>query len=345
LFGQSINYAVSDKHSFVLPKGKLELKSAYLKMNDTLDILNIKDSVVGTSTTLRTSGDMDGYDLELRYGLTKKDTIIINYQSWDIDYSEALLQNRRLELINRYNIYTNNYSFFNSLSIDIGYKRDSSDSLDFKKDNSINSLIKKIKPNSDIYLEDGDIHYGDSTFTIYDNVGNKIYPYISIENLSSTSYMARLLLSKKISYHSLFDIYVAYRDIKITTGINIYPKVSMIDNILNGHDMPILDRDEKNLDIGFSYTIESDKYIYEIDYQYTKIFRDSETSYIDYNHVLDASISKKVTKSLLLYIGGRLMLEQFNTDIPYLYNKYTKASFDKKYGFAKFGMVYSFRGI
>ena len=345
MIAQNINYAVSNKHSFTLPKGKLELKSAYLKMNDTLDIFNLKEKIVGNSTTLSQSGDMDGYDLELRYGLTSKNTLLFNYQAWDIDYSKTILKNRRLELINRYNIYSNKYSFFNSLSFDIGYRKDSSNSLDIKDDKTINSLIKKIKPNSNLSIQNGAIHSGNSTFSIYNNVGNAISPYISIENLTSRSYMLRGLLTKKISNSSVFNFYIALKNIKITTSIDIYPKISIIDSLLGDYSMPILDRNEKNLDIGFLYIIEQRNYIYEFNYQYTKIFRTSDISYIDYNHTVDASITKKISKSLLVYVAGRLMLKQFNTDIPYLYNKYTKTSFDKKYGFTKFGMVYSFKGF
>ncbi|MNN81568.1 hypothetical protein D3C81_1984060 [compost metagenome] len=36
------------------------------------------------------------------------------------------------------------------------------------------------------------------------------------------------------------------------------------------------------------------------------------------------------------------MLHQFNGVIPYLYNKYTKNKYDKKYGYAKVGFVYNF---
>jgi len=345
LFAQNINYAVSDKHSFTLPKGKLEIKSAYLKMNDTIDVLNIKKSVVGSSSTLSSSGDMDGYDLELRYGLNSKDTWLLNYQTWNVQYSGSVLKNKRVEAINRYNLYNNDYSFFNSLSFDVGYRRDSSDPLDIKNDDTINSLIKKIKPTSTISVDNGTIHSGDSTFSLYDKTGNIMPTYISIENMSSRSYMLRLFLAKKISPYAIFDFYVAIKDIKITTSVGIYPKSSLTDSLLGDFKMPILDRDERNLDIGFVYTIEKNDYIYELNYQYTKIFRDADVSYVDYNNIIDASIAKKISKSLLIYVGARLMLEQFNTDIPYLYNKYTKTSFDKKYGFAKIGIVYSFRGL
>ena len=36
------------------------------------------------------------------------------------------------------------------------------------------------------------------------------------------------------------------------------------------------------------------------------------------------------------------MFQQFNSSLPYLYNKYTQTQFDKKYGFAKFGLAYKF---
>jgi len=151
------------------------------------------------------------------------------------------------------------------------------------------------------------------------------------------------LLGKIFSEHSILDFYLGFKYTKITTGISFYPnKNSFINDSLKSYKIPNMNRDEKNINIGFSYLLEKYDFIYEFNYEYDKMFRDSDISYIDYNHIVNASIGMKVMKNALVYIGGRLMMEQFNSDIPYLYNRYTKTQFDHKYGFAKIGFVYRF---
>ena len=275
LLSQNLNYAVSDRHAFTLPKGKLQIESSYLKVNDTIDILNIRDSQGDTPL-----GDMDGYDIALRYGLRDDDSIFISYNWWRLEYSGTLLKNKKIDIFNRYNIVTNRYGVLNSLSIDVGYTKDSADT------------------------------------TLY-------------SNLNSNSYYSRILIAKKISSNALLDLYLGYKKIDIKGNLSLTS----------------LDRDEDNINMGFVYTLQSSEYIYEFNYEYNRLFRESSVSHIDYNHIIDASISKVVNSNLLLYVGWRVMSQQFNTDIPYLYNSSTKDEFDKKYGFAKVGIVYSFRGL
>ena len=326
-----------------MKKDALEMKSAYLKVNDTLDVLNIKEKTLGKDSKYGSIGDLDGCDFALRYGATSKDTVILNYQRWNIDYGDSTLQNNKLKIVNKYNLFYNQYSFFNAFTIDLGYIQDSSVPLLITSDASLNALIQKIKPGTSIKLNNGTILKGDSTFTLYDRVGNLIKPYLSIENLKSKSYLTRVLLGKKLSSNALIDLYLGARIIDITSAVNFYPNNNTFINKLAGDfKSPNLNRNEKSLELGFVYTHKVGKMIYEFNYEYDKIFRDADVSYIDKNSIINFAIAREITKSTLIYMGGKLMQQQFNTDIPYLYNKYTKTKFNKKYGFASFGAVYKF---
>ena len=192
-------------------------------------------------------------------------------------------------------------------------------------------------------MDNGDIVTGDSSITFYDRDGNKNYPSIDIDNLKSNAYYIRMLVGKKISDFSLFDFYMGYRYTKINSGISFYPDNPLTRDMLKGHTIPNLNRDEKDLQVGFSYLLQLWKFTGEFNYEFNKIFRDADVSYLDISHTVDASISMEVTKNSLVYLGGKLMMQQFNSDIPYLYNRYTKTQFDHKYGFTKFGVIYKFR--
>ena len=340
LNAEGIDYAVSNKHSYLLQKNNLDIKASYLKVNDTLDVLNLKEKQFNN---LGSIGDMDGYSLELRYGISAKDSIFTNLQRWNVNYGDSTLKNNKYDIFNRYQIVKNSSSFFNSLLFDLGFEQNSASPIVISSDTSLNALIKKIKPNSNIKVDNGDIISGDSRITVYDKNGNKIYPYITINHLKSNSYYGRIMLGKQFTNYSFLDLYIGYKYTQITTAVSFYPDNSLIRNMIKDYNIKDMNRNEQNLNLGFYYLLQIGKFIGEFNYEYNKLFRDTDVSYNDTSHTIDASISTYVTKNILVYIGGRLMMEQFNTDIPYLYNKYTKTQFDHKYGFAKFGLLYKFR--
>ena len=342
LFAQSsVNYAVSDMHSFVLPKNSFEIKTSYLKVNDTIDVFHLKEKKF---KSLGSIGDMDGYSLALRYGLSNRDSIFASAQRWNVNYGDSTLKNNKINLFNRYLLLHKPDAFFNNLSIDVGFSQDSANDIVISNDKSLNALLKKMKPNGTNHFDDGSIVSGDTTLTLYDKQGNKIYPHISIGDLSDRSYYTRLLVGKRFSKDSILDFYVGCKYTTITTKISFYPNNnSFVNKLIKNYKIPNMNRDEKNINIGLSYLLQKYGFIGELNYEYDKMLRDSDVSYLDYNHIFNASLGRKVGENTLIYIGGRLMMEQFNSDIPYLYNRYTKTQFDHKYGFAKIGLVYRFQ--
>jgi len=340
LYGSENSYAVSNKHSFALPKNSFEIKASYLKVNDTIDVLNLKEKKF---KSLGSIGDMDGYSLALRYGLSNKDSIFVSGQRWNVDYGDSTLKNNKINLFNRYLLLHNPDAFFNNLSIDVGFSQDSANDIVISNDRSLNALIKKIKPDGTNHFNDGSIVSGDTTITLYDKNGNKIYPHISIGDLSDRSYYARLLVGKTFSKDSILDFYIGCKYTTITTKISFYPNNSFINGLIKNYKFPNMNRNEKNINVGFSYLLQKYGFVGELNYEYNRMLRDSDVSYLDYNHIFNASLGRKIGKNTLIYIGGRLMMEQFNSDIPYLYNRYTKTQFDHKYGFAKIGLIYKFK--
>ena len=340
LYASNVNYVISDKHSFVLPKNSLEVQMSYLKVNDALDIFHLKEKQFNN---LGSIGDMDGYHLALRYGVTNKDSIFVSTQRWNIDYIDSTLKNNKYTAFNRYELIDAPKAFLNSLSFDIGFEQNSATPIKVANDRFLNALLKKMKPNSKIKVDNGNILLDDTSITFYDKKGNKIYPYIALNNLKSNSYFTRVLIGKEFSKKSLLDFYLGFKYTTITTGTSFYPNNSLTNSMLKNHTMPNLNRDEKDVQVGFSYFLQVWRVIGEFNYEFNKMFRDSDVSYLDKSHTVDASLALKVTKNSLVYVGGKLMLEQFNSAIPYLYNRYTKTQFDHRYGFAKFGFIYKFK--
>jgi hypothetical protein len=340
---QELNYALLNKHSFLLPENSSSIKASYLKINDTIDVFNIKDSELGSLARFGSIGDMSGVDLEYRYGLNSKSSLFFNYQRWGVDYLDSTLNNNRLEFFYRRNLVSSEYTALNSLSLDFGYVTNFASRLDVKSDRMLNSMINKVKPNSGYSIQDGDVVKDDVFLSFWNAEGEKVTPYLMIDDLKSSSYYLRAIFAKKFSSRNLLDIYMGYKFTKVNTSLKFYTGgIEDLEEVFDNYDIPNLDRDENSLSLGFVSTVESSGYLYEFNYEFNKIFRDSDLDYRDKNHIVEASISKVINKDLLAFVGGRIMFSQFNTDIPYLYNKYTQSQFDKKYGFARVGLVYSF---
>lgn len=346
LHAEEFNYGVFNKHAFTMPEGNFAIKSSYLKVNDTLDVFNIKESELGSLSRFGSIGDMDGYTLELRYGLTDDDSIFFDYQRWNIDYAGSTLANNKIELFNRYNIVHDDYAIFNGLAIDVGFINNFAQPLDVTNETLLNSMIKKIKPSSNISIKDGSIVSGDTTFSIYDGNNKKISPYLSIQDLDSKSYYLRVLLAKTISPRNVIDFYTAVKYTDITTNIVLKPSNnSLLNQYIANYDIPDLNRDEMVYSLGLNTATQFSDYIFEFNYEYNRIVRDSHLNAANTSNTIEATFSRIVDKNLILFVGGKILFEQFNTDIPYLYNQYTQTQFDKKYGFAQIGLVYNFEGL
>jgi len=334
LFSNNLNYGVLNNQAFVLNKRNLDLKLAYLRVNDDLDFLNMRESELGSLSQFGTSiGNMSGYEFGIRHGLLKNDSIFFNFQEWNIDYAGSTLTNRKIEFFNRFNIVANKYAYINSFSFDIGIIKDSADRVEITNIPFMNSMIKKVAPNNTYSLSENDKLFDKQT-------QNFINPSVAIDNLSANTLYLKLLFGKKISHRTVINLYSNYSYIDLTSKIDISPII--LRDYLNNIKIPNLNRQEQVLDIGFSIISDLKYFIFELDYKYSKIFRDSHLDYRNYNHDLEIALSKAVTREILVFISGKMMFQQLNREIPYLYNRYTETQFDKKYGFAKFGLIYKF---
>lgn len=94
--------------------------------------------------------------------------------------------------------------------------------------------------------------------------------------------------------------------------------------------------------MGFNVSTFFANLLWELNYEYSKILRGAGLEYVDFNHILHATLGRKLSENLLGFITAKYMYRQFNGEVPYLYNEYTQTTFDHNYGYVKFGLMYSF---
>jgi hypothetical protein len=353
--GQNVNYAYHDIHTLTIPKGSLSTTLSIQLMNDTIDVLNIKESEFGNSNKYDAIGDLMGGEVKFKYGITDKLMVGLEASRQDIDYASNTITNNKQDLFFRYNIFQYPLAFLNSgISVDAGFVRNKLDDFYMRDINTINDMIKRRFPNKNAKLRYADgvnawtgepFPRAKGYYTIFNGAPDpqplNNDPYMSLENTKDESLYYRFLTGFYTN-STIIDFYVGVKQTKIKTLINTTQEIKNR-GLAKGYDLEkILDRDEIMYMVGFNQTIEKDKFIYELGIEYDRFARDAGLDYIDFNYIVDADISYKLNNKMILFMGGKIMYRQLNGQIPYLYNEYSDTSYDHKYGFARFGIQYNF---
>lgn len=353
LFAQTINYAQHDLHTQVIAKNQTELSLEYTLINDTVDVFNLKQSEFSNTSSIGSMGDSDSLGIGIRYGLSDTMMLSIKHSKRNIKYISETLTNQKSDIFLRYNIFHYDGAFFNSgVSVDVGYTRNKLKNFYLRKSTSINKMIKRILPNANAALlySDGINPFKGEPFArpegYYARFNNTTTaltqdPYVSLIKTQDDSFYTRVLTGFHTD-ESITDFYAGYKYTSIKNTITTTQEIlSLAQN--EGIDLKkILDRDEAMLFLGFNYSINVDKFIYEFSYEYDHFLRDGGLGYVNYNHIFNAHISYILRKDLLISVGGKILYRQLNGEIPYLYNKYTQTTFDHKYGYATLGLQYRF---
>jgi len=353
-FAQNIDYKVSHMHTLTLKQGEVDFHASLLKIDDKIDIFNIKEQELGSSSRYDAVGDLLGFNIGARYGIT--DSLMVSYSRTcqQIDYSSNKIYNHRDDLFLRYNLFQSPHSFFNSgISVDVGFEQNRLDDFYLNDLTTINNLIKKILPNkqAEIIHSDGITTVGDDPFplqegyyALFDGTTTQLKekkPYIALVDTYDRSLYFRVLSGFYGSSY-MTDFYAGYKRTKINNLVTTTDELIGLAKDAGLNLVKNLDRYEDTLFLGFNHSLAYAKYLFEFNYEFEKFFRDEGLDYIDYNHIINASISYLLTDKLSINIGGKFMYRQLNGQIPYLYNQYTQTSYDHKYGYAKLGVVYSF---
>ena len=347
--GSNIRYAKSDMHAQTIKKGEFDFSFDYNLLNNTIDILKLKQSELSSTNNIGAIGDLNGYGVKLRYGLTSSLMLSFEYSKNDIQYLSSTMTNKKYEFYTRYNLIQNNSARLNNgLAFDVGYIGNRFHDFKITDIKTIENLIKK-KIDGFSFRPPRNGNYSAIAPGIAPVTLEKP-PYESIEDSGDDSLYLRAITGFHEQEHTI-DFFLGYKYTKIRNRFNTndelvnlakaYAKKKKIDfNDINPRQN--LDRHESMLFGGFNYTLDMSNLIYEFTYEYDRLFRDAGLDYINYNHIFNGSVSYAVNKNLLISLSAKAMYRQFNGVIPYMYNKYTDTTFDHKYGYASLGFTYLF---
>jgi len=291
---------------------------------------------------------LSSLDFYIGYGLKDHISVYYNFEGGVLDYFSKDLTNIKNEIFVKINFYDVPHYVFDSLSIDIGLSRNSANNFSINSPNLFKNMINKIKPNiKDISFVKDKIYYKDRLLTnqIDPKSGIKVNPSIYLSDLNDNSIFTKIIVGNRFS-NALLNLYLGIKYSDVNTKISLLPKNTTNKNYIDlkkdfGSTID-LKRSEKSALAGINMIFESENFIYNLNYEYIKIFGRGYNDINNHNNIFDIDIAYKATKNLLLFAGTKLMLNQYNSIIPYLQNRYSDYAFHNKLGYAKIGFVYNF---
>ena len=348
LSATEITPATNDISAFPIPKDKLSIKGSFNYLDKDIDLFNSISK--SANKDYGYIGKLSGGDLSFRYGIHRHISIFYNFQALNIDYFNQDLTNIKNELFARVNFYDVPNYIFDVFSIDVGVIRNASSNLNINDASSFVKLTKKIRPNLENLNDlNGNLLYKGKTISnqIDQKTGQSLSPKLAISDLSDNSFFIRFLWGNRFT-NSLFNFYTGLKYSDVSTKIAYSPKSSQNPSYKElssafGKDDD-LGRSEKDIFAGINFIFETQNYIFDLNYEYDRLFGRGNITLGDHNHnnIFDINIAAKINRDLLVYVGGKAMTNQFNSVIPYMYNDYTQDSFGDRYGYVKLGFIYNF---
>jgi len=354
LFASSINGVnFFSPDSLFENRNYIQLKFNYLNKN--IDPFNtIKDEISTiTDTSFGAPGEMHGEDASIYFNILNNLSVDFSSGRDNYDFGLDSVNIDRIESkINLHKSFLNNFQFF----ISVGSRYIRSEDININGLEAINSMIKRIEPNSSVkMIHDEDGYWFDLGDDILiqsaesRDVTDK--PEISLYSLDSLSWYLESSLHYK--FHSFYSgIYARYGKTSIKSKIdtNIDDYVGSLRQYLSDEyktfldQFPIdLERTESYYSFGgylnfpLFYELRGD-----IEYSYIKMLRDDGLDYEQSNYSLTAALIYQITKHLDVNFGAEYFYRQLNGVIPFMYNQYTQTTFDHKYGHLFCGISYDF---
>jgi len=338
-----LSYTSDSPASMVIPKNRIELGVFYGKVNDTIDVLNIKEQELsGVSSQFKADslGNYTHFKFYLNYGLTDQSMLLTSIILRSIDYGRGKLK------VYSY-CFSFRESFYSLVSFDFGIRGNLAEDKTFSDIRDINYYLHKFRPDISIEVDPFYIWFVKETSDVIIKYGvpKKENPNFKLRDLKDSTKFVRLTFGKAFDF-IYPNVFLEYGRTKISTSIDTNLK-SMVPEEYRDRlpKFPIdLSRDENYWKGGFSIFFRTPfKTLTYIEYSYVKLNRDSALGYVNYNHIVKAKVDYFLKKNIILSVGGKYLHRQFNGVIPFMYNKYSQTTFDHRYGWVEVGIIYLWR--
>ncbi len=328
--------------STTIPKGSLEIGINYGRVDDNIDVFNIRKkelSSVSKAVRAESLGNYQHLKVFANYGLKDATMLHCSFAGRQLDYGTGTINAASLKTFIR-------QSFSSFLSFDVGIRENFAQNLKVRNVSLINYYLHKFRPDISIELDPNYIWFVKETTDLIIKYGvpRKEDPYFELRDMKDTTRFFRITVGNQLGdfYPNIFLEYG-------TTNAKTLIDTNLKDLVPEGFrsklpQIPIdLSHNEKYRTYGFAFFLKiGSNLIAKGLYSYTKFIRNSNLNYVDYNRMLRLGVDIKVKNGVILTIEGKYLHRQFNGVLPFLYNKYSQTAFDHRYGWLEIGITFLF---
>lgn len=304
--------------AYVLRKGELETTLMKEKINDTLDLFDVKASQVqdirpSAGLDIGAIGDLDGWRGVFGLGLANRTLLRYVGKRQDIEFGRGTAHRVGEEISVRHVILreTPNRP---AISIEPIYRanRGSGISRTFTE---IEAFGVRIIPPTPITLRLGGVH--------------------------DESYGARALASKQVTDKLLLSLWAELSQVEVGSEVQTNLPVAQIRTLLDS-----LEYSSRHVVVGIGgHYVVSPRFVaygelqhYDIDREITPAI----TGEVDTNDVVRGRLMYRMGPVSWLTLEGDYFANQLGGEVPFLFNRLSASRFEKIYGFVGLGVTYQF---
>lgn len=341
---QQPNGWISNGHTsaYTLAPGEFELTGSMLRVDDTIDFLNMREDLLsGTSRLVDNSGDLEGFRGELSVGVWRGLELFYSQQEQDLtlkvgNTAQAEIEDLSQKLTTISKRWGGRFVFYENRSNN-GTSRVSSASLELSRlDNRSKDFEGYIKS----------VSFGPNTAVSFDPAQR-----FAMDNLKDDGWQAKLIYSRPLGNTSAVSLWAGYGEADATSGTSTDISFSVIQDAF----LQTFEVSETQYMAGFSLNFQPiERLPIQVGYEYTHIsdrqtqINSSNSSIVPSflrgsnlansasdNHTAYGNVSWWLSPQLYTSLSGKLFRNQFVGIMPHFNNPLSARFSETVYGYVE----------
>jgi len=324
---------------------QLELSVDYLVMNESVDIFDLRNEELDSvSADLRSTslGDLEGGRVLVNFGLFATTNLHAEYARRDIEMGVAEFEIDTAELSLRQGVPLPWTAHGLALAFEGGARANRADDLRFTRVRDIDRYVSRIDPDVTVTETASHVIITTGDGTVFSPKAGKPPLNIELEEMGDRTLFLRLLLGAQVGRFTpsaFFEYGHTHIDTRIDSNVAAFIGGSVAGEVAGRFPLD-LDRSEDYWKGGaqLSWSV-LDEVTLQLAYEYLRLHRESGLDAADDNHIVKADLTWMFIPHMGLNLGGVYYRRQLNGVIPFLYNQFSKTTFDHEYGVLSLGLI------
>lgn len=312
-------------------------------INDGLDILNLRDTDVGTRHGVD-PGDLTGTDFRISrlFGETVRLQFAVGQD--DLDYGFESLKILNAEAVGYWRPFPWTQAW-------VGMRSHMAEDMKYVSSGAVNAMLARFKVKDTVNWDAEKVRFirktNDMIITASIPREGRPDPMIALEDLSDQSFFTGLMVGGNLGRLTPTIFVEAGRTeitSRITTTLDVYAEA--VDRKLPLSFPLSLNRDETYVEAGVSCALHlTPSWRLLAEYSEMYMQRDKALEREEKNRILSSAFFWRFSDRVEVYLGARYFEKQLNGILPFLYNAYSETTFRHRYGLVYTGISFAWDGF